>query len=98
MTSSSKQVYTNTEFRGALVQKVQKAYGYDAASSLNDIEEHGIKGEIPTIIMFIGTDTNTKETYKIGLVMLYQADTTDYIKIRKEFKKNLFKYYTVICE
>ena len=67
-----------------LVYKVQKSYVYDAVSSLRDMEEYGIEGEIPTIIMSLETDPNTKKTYKIGLVMLYQSDTTDYIIRSKE--------------
>ena len=37
--------------------------------------------------MSLETDPNTKDTDQIGMVMLYQADSTEYINISKEFKK-----------
>ena len=46
--------------------------------------------------MILETDPNTKETDKIGMVMLYQADRTDHINRSKEFKQNLFKYFAVV--
>ena len=46
--------------------------------------------------MNIETDPNSKETDQIGMVMFYQADSTDYINISKEFKQNLFKLYTAM--
>ena len=38
--------------------------------------------------MSLETDPNTKDTDQIGMVMLYQADSTEYINISKEFKQN----------
>ena len=67
-------------------------------SSLRNIEEYYMEGEIPTKRLSLETDLNTKETDKICLYMIYQADTTDYINIFKEFKKNLLKSYTVVWE
>ena len=46
--------------------------------------------------MIPDTDPSTKETNQIGLVMLYKEDITNYIKISKEFKKNLHKSYPVV--
>ena len=40
MRSSSKQVYTYTAVKDTIVQKVKKAYGYEVASSLRDLEEY----------------------------------------------------------
>ena len=51
MTILSKQVYTYTAVRNVIVNKAQKAYVYGVASSLSNIEEYGIEGEIPTRIM-----------------------------------------------
>ena len=48
--------------------------------------------------MSLETDTNAKDTDKIGMSMLYQAQITDYVKIINEFNKNLRKLYTVIWE
>ena len=91
MTIFDQTLYTHTEVKDALVQKFKEYYGYDVTSSLKDIEEYGIESEIPKIIMIRENDPNTKETYKIGLVVLYQSDTTDCINIRKEFNQNPFK-------
>ena len=57
-----------------------------------------MEGEIPTIIMNLETDTNTRETNQIGLDILYQADITDYIKRSIYFKENIRNLYTVIWE
>ena len=43
MTSSSKQVYTYTEVKDDIVQKFQKAYGYEVESSLSNLEEYVIE-------------------------------------------------------
>ena len=86
------------EVKGEIVQKVQKYDHYEVASSLIDLEEYYIKGERPTRIMSLETDTNTKETNKIGIYMLYKADITGYTKINKESKKKLHKSYTAIWE
>ena len=74
--------------KDVLLQKVQNNYGYKVASSLIYLTEYEIEGERPTRIMIPETDPNTKETNQIGLVMLYQSDITNYIKISKEFKQN----------
>ena len=37
--------------------------------------------------MSIETDPNTKETNKIGMDMIYQADITDYMNRIRQFKK-----------
>ena len=73
MTSSSKQVYTYTAVKDITFHKVQEYYGCEVASSFRDIEEYGIKGEKPTIIMSLDTDTNMKETDQVVLYMLYQG-------------------------
>ena len=39
---------------------------------------------------------NTKETAQIGLDMLYQAEITNYINIRIEFKENLRRWYILV--
>ena len=83
-------------FKDALVQKVQNFYGYKVASSLIYLSEYYIEGERPKRIMIPETDPNNKETNQIGMVMLYQAYTNNYIKRSKEFKQNLHKSYPVI--
>ena len=70
---------------------MQKAYGYEMANSSRNIEEYCLEGEIPTSIMSLETDPITTETDQIGMVMLYQADSTKYIKRRKELKQNLVR-------
>ena len=57
-----------------------------------------MEGEIPTIIMNLDTNTNTRETNQIGPDILYQADITDYIKRSIYFKENIRNLYTVIWE
>ena len=42
------------------------------------------------------TDPKMKDTNKIGLGMVYQAEITNYIKISIDFKQNLHKSYTVV--
>ena len=37
MTRSRKQAYTYTEVKGVIIQRLQKSYGYEVASSLRDI-------------------------------------------------------------
>ena len=72
MTRSNKQGYTYTEFKDITVQKVQKYYGYDVASSLRGLQQYDMEIDRPTRISIMDTDTNTKETYQIGLEMIYQ--------------------------
>ena len=48
--------------------------------------------------MSLETDHNTKETYQIGLDMIYQENITEYINIIMDFKQNLRKSYTVFWE
>ena len=48
-----KQVFTYTSVKEIFVQKVQKFYEYEVASSLRDIEEYYMEGERPTIIMIL---------------------------------------------
>ena len=50
-----------------------------------------MEGERPTRITILETDPNTRETGKIGLDMLYQAEITDYIKKIIDLKENLHK-------
>ena len=83
VTTSRKQVYTYTAVKDIIVQKVQKAYVYEMESSLRDLEEYETEVERPTRIMSLETDPNMKETNKIGLDMLYQADITNYINTIK---------------
>ena len=97
MTSSRKKLYTYMAVMDIIVHKVQNSYGYDVKFSLRDIEEYNMEGKRPTIITSQETDTNTKETYKIGPSMLYQSEITNYIKIIIEFKQNLRKSYIVVC-
>ena len=61
------------------------------ASSWRDLEEYDIEGEIPTIIVSLEIDLNTKETDQIGLDMLNQADITYYTKRSIDIKQNLRK-------
>ena len=69
----------------------EKSYGCQFVSSLRDIEKYDLEGGIPTRIIILDTDPNTKDIDKIGLDMLYQSDISEYIKRSKEFKKNLRK-------
>ena len=64
--------------------------------SLSFIEEYDIEDKIPTIIMNLYMYSNTKDTDQIGLEMIFQADITNYIKIRIELKQNLLNSYKVI--
>ena len=66
------------------------------ASSLRDLEEYDTEVEIPTRIMILDAGPNKKETNKMGLDGIYEADITDYTKMRKYFKKNLRKSYTEV--
>ena len=70
-TSSSKQVYTYTAVKDVILEKGQKTYGCEVISSLRYLEKYGMESERPTRIMSLKTDPNTKETYQIGLDMLY---------------------------
>ena len=81
-----------------IVQKVQTVYGYEVASSLMDLEEYDMEGEIPTRIMSLEANTNTKDTYQIGLDMIYQAEIANFIKRSIAFQQNLRKSYTVVWE
>ena len=91
MKISSKQVYTYTEVKGEFSYKVQKAYIYDAESSLRYLEEYKIEGERTTGIMSLEKDPNKRETYQIGRDMFYQAEITDYIKRRIYLMQNPHK-------
>ena len=71
--SSKKQVYTYTSVKYLIVQIVQRAYGYEVAGSLRDLEEYDTEGEIPTRIMIQDKDPNISETDHIGLEILYQS-------------------------
>ena len=77
---------------------MKKTYGHEVEISLSFIEEYDIEDKIPTIIMNLYMYPNTKDTDQIGLEIIFQADITNYIKIRIEFKQNLLKSYKVIWE
>ena len=47
--------------KDVIVQKVKNNYGYEMANSFRDIEEYETKGKIPTRIIFLDMDPNTKE-------------------------------------
>ena len=51
---------------------------------------------MPTIIINLDMDTNTRDANQIGMGMIYQSEITGYIKRSLEFKKNLRNSYTVI--
>ena len=57
-----------------------------------------MEGKRPKRIMILEMDSNTKETNKTSLDILYQADIIDYIKISIYFNKNLCKSYTFILD
>ena len=67
---------------------MKKSHDYEVERSLRDIEEYDTKGEIPTRIMSLEADPNTRETNHIGLYMIYQEDITDYIKVNTELKQS----------
>ena len=46
--------------------------------------------------MSLETDPNTKKTDQISMLVMYQVDSTDYIKGGKELKPNLFKKHTIM--
>ena len=77
------------EVRDTIVQNVQKIYGYEVASPLRDLEEYGMEGERPKIIMSLEANPNKKDTDQIGLDMLYQANIADYIKRSIQFQEKL---------
>ena len=77
---------------------MKKFYEYEVAIALSNIEEYYREGERTRTIMILETDPNTKETNKIGLDMIYQADITNYMKIIIEFKINLLKSYKAIWD
>ena len=60
MNTLSKQVYNYTAVKDAIFQRIQKSDGYEVASSLRDLEEYDMEGEIPTIIMSLYTDPKTR--------------------------------------
>ena len=98
VTSLSKQFYTYTSVMDTIFHRVQRAYGYEVASSLRSIEEYDMIGKIPTIIMSLYTDTNTRDTNNIGLDKIYQADITDDIKRSIQFKQNLCMPYIAVWQ
>ena len=67
---------------------MRKDYGYDVESSLRYLEESYMEGERFARIMRLETHPNTRQTYQIGLDMLYQPNINVYIKRIIEFKKN----------
>ena len=83
MTRSIKKVYTYTEVKDVIFQKVQKSYGYEVASSLSYLEEYDTERKIPTRIMSLKTDTNTTDTDKIGAEMFNQENIAYYINRSK---------------
>ena len=73
MTSYSKKFYTYTIIKDRIVQKMQKAFGYEVEISLKDIEEYDTEGERTTRISSLDNNPNKKETNKIGLDTIYQS-------------------------
>ena len=51
VTNLSKTFYTHMTVKNVIVKKLQKYFGYEVASSLNNLEEYVIEVEIPTRIM-----------------------------------------------
>ena len=97
MKKYSKQVYTYKSAKDVISQRMKKFYGYEVESSLRDIEEYDMWGEIPTITTQQEMDTNTRKTSHIGIYIIYQTEINKYTKRIIEFK-NLYKYYTIIWE